>query len=114
MPKCADPWTYRVFSLYMRSNALGAPSSPTSAGALLELIRSEIATTRADLARHTGVARSTVAQRVDALLAVGLVHETRGSASTGGRPPTTLAFNSNAGVVLAADLGATHARVAVT
>ena len=31
--------------------------------------------TRADLARHTGLARSTVAQRVDALLAGGLVLE---------------------------------------
>ena len=68
--------------------------------------------TRADLARATGLARSTVAQRVDALLAQGLVYEAGGSASTGGRPPTVLAFNRDAGVVLVADLGATHARVA--
>ena len=70
--------------------------------------------TRADLARHTGLARSTVAQRVDALLASGLVVEAGGSASTGGRPPTVLAFNHDAGVVLVADLGATHARMAAT
>ena len=70
--------------------------------------------TRADLARHTGLARSTVAQRVDALLASGLVVEAGDSASTGGRPPTVLAFNHDAGVVLVADLGATHARMAVT
>ena len=62
----------------------------------------------------TGLARSTIAQRVDALLALGLVYEAGGSASTGGRPPTVLAFNRDAGVVLAADLGATHARVAVS
>ena len=89
-------------------------SSPTSAGALLGLIRDEVAVTRADLARETGLARSTVAQRVDALLAQGLVYEAGGSASTGGRPPTVLAFNRDAGVVLVADLGATHARVAVS
>ena len=70
--------------------------------------------TRADLARYAGLARSTVAQRVDALLAAGLVYEAGGSASTGGRPPTVLAFNDSAGVVLAADLGATHARVAAS
>ncbi|MGH2949780.1 MAG: ROK family protein, partial [Solirubrobacteraceae bacterium] len=34
--------------------------------------------------------------------------------STGGRPPTALAFNPAAGVVLVADLGATHAHVALT
>ncbi len=91
-----------------------AQSSPTGAGALLRLIREEVAVTRADLARVTGLARSTVAQRVDALLEQGLVYEAGGSASTGGRPPTVLAFNRDAGVVLVADLGATHARVAVT
>ena len=80
----------------------------------MRLIREEVAVTRADLARVTGLARSTVAQRVDALLEQGLVYEAGGSASTGGRPPTVLAFNRDAGVVLVADLGATHARVAVT
>ena len=70
--------------------------------------------TRADLARHTGLARSTVAQRVDALLGSGLVLEAGGTASTGGRPPTALAFNHRSGVVLVADLGATHARVAIS
>ena len=62
----------------------------------------------------TGLARSTVAQRVDALIGQGLVYEAGGSASTGGRPPTVLAFNRDAGVVLVADLGATHARVAAS
>ena len=90
------------------------PAPGSSAGALLHLIREEVAVTRADLARVTGLARSTVAQRVDALLANGLVRDTGGSVSTGGRPPAVLAFNRDAGVVLVADLGATHARVAVS
>jgi predicted NBD/HSP70 family sugar kinase len=89
-------------------------SSPPGAGTVLSLIRSGEAVTRADLARLTGLARSTVAQRVDALLAHKLVYEAGGSASTGGRPPTVLAFNHGAGVVLVADLGATHSRLAVS
>ncbi|MDX6516088.1 MAG: hypothetical protein QOH73_1754 [Gaiellaceae bacterium] len=98
----------------MATNPLAPLSPPTSAGALLSLIREGVAVTRADLARQTGLARSTVAQRVDALLARGLVYEAGGGASTGGRPATVLAFNRDAGVVLVADLGATHARLAVS
>ena len=60
------------------------------------------------------MARSTVAQRVELLLAHRLVYEAGESASTGGRRPTLLAFNQAAGVVLVADLGATPARVAVS
>src|SRR3954451_21212352 len=89
-------------------------TSPTGAGRVLSLIRDGEAVTRADLARRTGLARSTVAQRLDALLAHQLVYEAGGSASTGGRPPTVLAFNQGAGVVLVADLGATHSRLVVS
>lgn len=92
----------------------GGGSTPTGLGSVLRLIRDGEAVTRADLARRTGLARSTVAQRVDALLAHELVYEAGDSASTGGRPPTVLAFNNDAGVVLAADLGATHSRIAVS
>ena len=89
-------------------------TSPPGAGTVLGLIRSGEAVTRADLARVTGLARSTVAQRVDALIAHKFVLEAGGSASTGGRPPTVLAFNHDAGVVLVADLGATHSHLAVS
>ena len=90
------------------------PAAGTGAGAMLRLIRDGRASTRAELVALTGLARSTVAQRMDALLAQRLVVPAGASASTGGRPPKTFAFNRNAGVVLAADLGATHSRVAVT
>src|SRR6188472_4387692 len=89
-------------------------ASSTGAGRVLRLIREGQAVTRADLARRTGLARSTVAQRVDTLIAHRLVYEAGGRASTGGRPPTVLAFNEGAGVVLAADLGATHSRLVVS
>src|SRR5688572_11372292 len=87
---------------------------PNGAGTLLRLIRGGEAVTRAELARRTGMSRSTIGPRVDALLARALVYEVGDSASTGGRPPTVLAFNDAAGTVLVADLGATHSRIAVT
>jgi predicted NBD/HSP70 family sugar kinase len=96
------------------SNNRGLLDRVNSAGELLSLIRAGAAVTRADLARSTGLARSTVAQRVDALLESGLVLEAGDTPSTGGRPATMLAFNHQAGVVLVADLGATHARLALT
>src|SRR3954471_20142656 len=90
------------------------PTSRNGAGRMLSLIRDGEAVTRADLARRTGLARSTVAQRVEALLARQSVYEAGDSTSTGGRPPTVLAFNRSAGVVLVAALGATHSRLAVS
>ena len=90
-----------------------ARSGASSASDLLQLISSGQATTRAGLASVTGLARSTVSQRVEALIASQLVYEAGGGTSTGGRPPVVLAFNRAAGVVLAADLGATHCRLAV-
>jgi predicted NBD/HSP70 family sugar kinase len=89
-------------------------ATPTGAGSLLRLIREGEGSTRADLAKRTGLARSTITQRLDQLQRLGLLKEVGGSESTGGRPPMLLAFNENAGLVLAADLGATHSRLAVT
>jgi predicted NBD/HSP70 family sugar kinase len=87
---------------------------PTGVGQLFQLLRDGQPRTRADLAAVTGQARSTVAARVDQLLASGLVTPAGEASSTGGRPPVTFAFNPSARVVLAVDLGATHARLAVT
>ena len=82
---------------------------------MLHLIRSGRARTRGELGQVTGLARSTVSHRIDALKAAGLVVELNEVApSTGGRPPSLLGFNSNAGIVLAADLGATHSRVSAS
>jgi predicted NBD/HSP70 family sugar kinase len=87
---------------------------PGGLGATLQLLRDGRPRTRAELAHISGQARSTVAMRVDQLLSSGLVAPTGEAASTGGRPPATFAFNPSARVVVAVDLGATHARVAVT
>jgi predicted NBD/HSP70 family sugar kinase len=81
---------------------------------MLELIRLAGPTTRGELSERTGLGRSTVSQRVEALLASRLVLQGDDAPSTGGRPPGTLVFNPRAGLVLAADIGATHSRVALT
>jgi len=88
-------------------------TEPDRPGDLLNLIRTGRARTRGELGEVTGLARSTVAQRIDALIDAGLVVEVGGAPSTGGRPPSLLGFNADAGLILAADLGATHSRIAV-
>lgn len=90
-----------------------AAAANPGAGEIFQILRDGTARTKAELAALTGLARSTVALRVDALLAAGLLRPAGEAVSTGGRPPARLAFNSRAGVVLAVDLGATHATVAV-
>jgi predicted NBD/HSP70 family sugar kinase len=85
----------------------------TGAGGVLKLIRDGQATTRNELAQQSGLSRSTLAERVQSLLALDLLEEATGVASTGGRPPATLTFNRSAGVVLVADVDALSVRVAV-
>ncbi|UIN30990.1 ROK family transcriptional regulator [Microbacterium binotii] len=92
--------------------ALG--SAPAGAGDIFQLLLDGRARTKADLVHLTGLARSTVSSRVDALLASGLVSPAGEAASTGGRPPSRVAFNPRAGLVLAVDLGASHATIAVS
>lgn len=83
-------------------------------GTILALFRQGQALTRTDLVRLTGLARSTITQRLDALFAAGLLIPDGESASTGGRPPTKFRFNAAGGVLLIADIGASHLRCAIT
>ena len=91
-----------------------AVDAGVAAGSMLGMIRGLGPLTRADLIRSTGLARSTVSQRVDALIDAHLVVASGEARSTGGRRAVTFEFNPAAGIVLAADLGATHSRLAVT
>lgn len=84
------------------------------AGEILRLIREGRATTRSEISSVTGLARSTVSQRVDLLLERQLIVAARSKTSMGGRPPTVLLFNADAGIVLAAALGAVDCRLAIT
>ncbi|HET6561431.1 MAG TPA: ROK family transcriptional regulator [Marmoricola sp.] len=76
---------------------------------IFELLRDGRPRTRAQLAELTGLSRSTVALRVDALMRLGLVAPYGDGASTGGRPPSLFALNPTARVVVGVDIGATHA-----
>jgi predicted NBD/HSP70 family sugar kinase len=69
---------------------------------LLTLIRTGAATSRGELAKVTGLSRSTVAQRVDALIESGYVREGGTGASSGGRPPAVLEFDGSRKLVLTA------------
>ncbi|MFC7617779.1 ROK family protein [Actinokineospora soli] len=89
--------------------------SPTATpGELLRLLRDGQSRTRAELVAETGLARSTVRARLDALVDAGLVTDRGNGASTGGRPASRFVFNARSRLVLAAEVGATHATVAVT
>ena len=91
-----------------------APGNLSRVGDLFQLLRDGKARTRAELAVTTGLARSTVSSRIDALIHSGLVGPAGEANSSGGRPPSRCAFNPAARSVLAVDVGATHVMVAVT
>ncbi|MET4622761.1 putative NBD/HSP70 family sugar kinase [Arthrobacter sp. 2762] len=83
-------------------------------GGLLQILRDGRPRTRADLAGITGLGRAAISARLEPLLKLGLVVPASGAPSTGGRPSARLAFNPGARLAAAADVGATHATVAVT
>nr|WP_235912481.1 ROK family protein [Ruania zhangjianzhongii] len=89
-------------------------SDPRSAGILFQYVRDGQPRTRADIVAATGFARPTVAARIDELERVGLIVPTGEASSTGGRPPATFAFNPGVRLILVADLGVRHGRLAIT
>jgi predicted NBD/HSP70 family sugar kinase len=91
-------------------NALG--SSVTSD--LFQILRDGRPRTRTELSAMTGLARSTVALRIDALMRLGLVGPVGDAVSTGGRPSSQFAIAASGRVVLAVDVGASHVRIAIT
>lgn len=85
------------------------------AGDILELIwRHPEGVSRADVARTMDLARSSVSDQVGKLLETDFVEEAGEAPSRGGRPGTLLRFRDEAGVIVGADLGATHVSVALT
>jgi predicted NBD/HSP70 family sugar kinase len=86
----------------------------TSAGELLRLVRTGQATTRKALQNLSGLSRSTLTSRLDALQSAGWLTESGQEDSTGGRPARQLRFNNRHGVLLLASIDTMHAEVAVT
>jgi len=80
---------------------------------LAHLISEQPGIGRADIARLTGMARSTVSDHVQPLLDLGLFSEQRARYAGRGRPSLGLTLNSRAGIVLVVDIGITHVRLVV-
>lgn len=91
-----------------------ARPGPGGVGDVLALFRQPRSLTRADVGRESGLSRGTVNQRLEVLLASGLIVPTDGEASRRGRPAERFEFNSGRGVLLLADLGATALRTALS
>ena len=87
---------------------------PSGPGDVLDLIRQGRATTRGDVLEATGLSRVTISQRLDALLAAGMIVEGETSEATGGRRRRSLAFNTSQSHVLVVAIDTTHTRIAVT
>jgi predicted NBD/HSP70 family sugar kinase/biotin operon repressor len=85
---------------------------------LIDTLRRNGSASRADLARLTGLSRSTVSTLVADLQAGGLVVEqadarARAGVAQQGRPPTLLTLDRSAGLVLGVDFGHEHVHVAI-
>jgi glucokinase-like ROK family protein len=85
---------------------------------VIDALREEGLISRAEIARRTGLSRSTVSSLVSELQADGLVIERPEPAAAhgdqGGRPPILLSFDASAGVAVGIDFDHHHVRVAVS
>lgn len=77
------------------------------------LIRRNLASTRAELARELGVSRPTASSLVEKLLEQGLIRECGKGKSTGGTTPIMLTINSKTAYYIGIDLGYTDRMSAV-
>lgn len=94
----------------MPKPATPTPSSTAgSPGGILTLVRNGRATSRAEVARATGLSPTTVALRVELLIDAGYLREAGTGDSHGGRRPRQLEVDPRGGVILGVDLGARHA-----
>jgi len=82
-------------------------------GRVLELVTSGRATTRSAIAKATGLSRSTVGQRLDALFGAELLEESDDLVSSRGRPSRALRLNARAGLLACVDFGEERTRIAV-
>lgn len=81
---------------------------------VIAVLRRNGTASRADIARLTGLSRTTVSSLVGELVGSGLVTEANGAPGSGrGRPGVPLALDPAAGASLGIDFGHTHLRVAV-
>jgi predicted NBD/HSP70 family sugar kinase len=83
------------------------------AGEILQLIRSGRATTRTQVLEVTKLSRVTVAQRMDALVAAGIIRAAGDAGATGGRRSERFVFDPSDSLVLVAALELGEGELAV-
>jgi glucokinase-like ROK family protein len=88
-------------------------------GRVIDALRDRGRASRAEIARATGLSRSTVSSIVSDLIDSGLLSEQRDAlgvahGEAGGRPPVLLSLDPSAGLAVGIDFGHTHLRVAVS
>ncbi len=84
---------------------------------VIDALRTRGVASRAELARITGLSRSTISTIVSDLVDSGLAGERDGQPdgeAHAGRPPVMVSLNSSAGLALGIDFGHRHLRVAVS
>ncbi|GAA2845931.1 ROK family protein [Streptosporangium fragile] len=98
----------------MHTSSVVAARMGVSAGEILSLFRdASDGLTKAEVMHRTGLSRTTVNQRLDGLLAAGLLIPAPEDARTRGRPAGRFVVNRDRGVLLVADIGATGLRTAL-
>jgi predicted NBD/HSP70 family sugar kinase len=103
-----------MYSVPVDTKSVATPRMGISSGEVLSLFRDVSAgLTKADVMRHTGLSRTTVNQRIEGLLAAGLLIPAPEDARTRGRPASQFVVNRDRGVLLVADIGATGLRTAL-
>ena len=85
-----------------------APAQRPSLAGVLQILWCERQLSRADIARTTGLSRSTVSEIVGDLLKTRLLAEVGDGPSQGGRRPIVLQFQDDAHGILGIDMGAGH------
>ena len=90
----------------------GSAPDLVNSGEILSMIATGAAWSRAALLDGSGLSRATVAQRLNALIASGLVRQTARTVAKRGRPTYVLTVNETAGFVLTANIGEAYIHLA--
>jgi len=81
---------------------------------VITYVRKARSVTRPEIASSTGLSRTLATKYIDVALELNLLQSGEVGQSTGGRAPRLLNFNSHAGAILVAELGATGFNVAAS
>jgi len=87
---------------------------PEELGQLLALITRHGPVSRAELEKLSGISRTTIVQRLSALLAAGLIREKDETQPSGGRPSRLIELNTDFALIIAVDVGESSTRVALS